>query len=577
MANLYNIDDLGDLTFSEDSGTDQDGRTEVIVKHSGSIGFIEEAIGAEVEELGAGYAIITLPFSALSRLYSYPEIEYIERSKRLSWSLRVGLSRACISQVQEPSGLGLTGAGTAVAIIDSGIDYTHPDFRNPDGTTRILSLWDQTIEGAPPPGFRHGSVYTAEQLNKALASADPFAVVPSRDLVGHGTAVAGVAAGNGRAGGGQEMGVAPQAALIVVKLGTRGRASFARTTEFMRALKFVIDRAEEARLPVAVNISFGTNDGSHSGFSLFETFINDQALRWKTVIVVATGNEGAAGHHVRGQAQQGVPMDVEFAVAPGINTLIVSGWKNFADTFSIEFISPGGQSTGAVTNPDIQRTANLEGVLVRVQYSQPTHYSSDQGFYIRMQAPGRETIPQGLWRIRIVPEQVVDGRFDIWLPTAEEVGSRTAFTRPDTDITLTLPSTAMRVISVGGYNQSIDARVGFSGRGYTRDGGFVKPDMVAPAVNIVSPRPGGGYDSLTGTSLAAPFVTGSAALMMEWGIVRGGDVFLYGQRVKAFLIKGARHPIEESYPNTYWGYGALCLSDTMNYVLQYTQGGTAQL
>ena len=570
---------IGASVFSEGNGTDSmDNTWEVIVKHSGNIQFIEGELGVDVEELGGGYAIITLRYEQIPLLYSYSEIEYVERSKRLTWGLGISLSRSCITQVQSATySLGLRGAGTAVAIIDSGIDYAHPDFRNPDGTTRIHYLWDQTIDGAPPAGFKHGSVYTAEQINAALEAPDPFAVVPSRDTVGHGTAVAGIAAGNGRASDGRETGVAPESNLLVVRLGTRGLVSFARTTEFMRALKFVIDKAEALRLPVAVNISFGTNDGSHTGLSLFEAFINDQALRWKTVIVVATGNEGAAGHHFRGRVREGEVTDVAFSVTPALRSLFISAWKNFADTFSIEFISPGGQSTGIVRELDIKRTVDLEGVRVHVQHSQPTHYSADQGFYVWMQAQGERPIPQGLWKIRIHPERVVDGLFDIWLPTLEEVGSGTAFSQPINDITLTLPATAMGVISVGGYNAAIDAQVGFSGKGYIRGGGSVKPDLVAPALNIITTRPGGGYDSFTGSSLAAPFVTGSAALMMEWGIVRGNDPFLYGQRVKAFLTKGARHPVSGNYPDTYWGYGTLCLSDTMTYLHQLTQGGTALL
>jgi len=160
----------------------------------------------------------------------------------------------------------------------------------------------------------------------------------------------------------------------------------------------------------------------------------------------------------------------------------------------------------------------------------------------------------------------VDGRFDIWLPTVEEAGMGTAFTRPSPETTLTLPSTARYVISVGGYNGTINAAAQFSGRGFTRNNDYEKPDLVAPAVGIVSARPGGGYDSFTGTSMAAPFVAGAAALMMQWGIVLGNDPFLYGQRVKAFLKKGARRNAGMAYPNPIWGYGALCLKDAMDYL-----------
>jgi minor extracellular serine protease Vpr len=557
----------------------QNARMEVIVKHAGNLDALTRDLGADVEYMGSGYAIVTLPYPLIPQLYNYREVEYVERSKNLIWLMRESLRVACIDRVHLPETFGLSGAGVLVAIIDSGIDYTHPDFRNPDGTTRIVYLWDQTLEGTPPEGFFHGAEFSAAQINEALNSPDPFRVVPSRDTLGHGTAVAGVAAGNGRASDGRERGVAFEASLIVVKLGERGRSSFARTTEFMRALKYVIDKADALSMPLAVNISFGTNDGSHDGLSLFETYLNDQAMRWKSVIAVATGNEGSAGHHYVGKAVEGVAQNIMFRVAPNLQSLYVTMWKNFVDTFGVEVFSPGRQTTGVVMPEQLLRVSNLEGAVVVVEYTQPTHYNEDQNIYIRIESRTENPIPPGLWRVRIRPERVVDGSFDLWLPTVEEVGLQTAFTEPDPLVTLTLPSTALGVISVGGYNQTIGATVGFSGRGFTRGSITAKPDLVAPAMNVITTAPGGGYDVLSGTSIAAPFVTGSAALMMQWGIVQGNDAFLYGQRAKAYLVKGAVQPLGQnlSFPDPYWGYGILCLNNAMEYLFQYTQGGTARL
>ena len=537
---------------------------EVIVKYNGDIHRVGDKLGVQVEPLVENFAIITLRRDQIPLLYNYREIEYIEMPRTLTLMLNQSLRTTCISPVQSPEQYGLTGEGVIIGVVDSGIDYTHPDFRNEDGTSRVLYIWDQTEEGIPPYGFRQGTEYDNQQLNMALSSAQPLDIVSSTDVIGHGTAVAGIAAGNGRASGGQEKGAAPKASLIIVKLGYRGYESFARTTEIMRALKYILDKAEDLGMPVAINLSYGTNDGSHDGSSLFEIYIDAVAQRWKTVIVAATGNEGNAGHHFSRAIDSMQTMDVEFVISEYLSSLYLTVWKSSVDQFTVELILPSGGSTGVINSAERLTVQTIDGVSIQVYYGQPTHYKEDQEIFFLIQQ--REAyIPHGVWRLRVRTREIVDGIFDIWLPTTEEAGG-VAFTEPTTETTLTLPSTVQKVISVGGYNGSIDAAVRFSGRGFARSNDYVKPDLVAPAVGIVSTRAGGGYDSFTGTSMAAPFVAGAAALMMQWGIVLGYDPFLYGQRVKAFLKKGARRNATVNYPNPIWGYGTLCLKRAMDYL-----------
>lgn len=565
---------LEKLTRFESDRITENGLLEVIIKYNGDLSVVGTQLGADIERLSPEYAIVTIAIDRLPELYTFSQVEYIELPKTLTFMLQDSLERAYIPFVQRSSTFGLTGSGVIVGIIDSGIDYTHPDFRNPDGTSRILSLWDQTIDGSPPQGFRHGTEYTQSQINEALLSESPTAIVPSVDTAGHGTAVAGIAAGNGAASDGSGQGTAPDASLIIVKLGHTGNESFARTTEIMRAVKYLSDQALSRNMPLSINLSYGTNNGSHTGDSLFERYLNNMCERWKTVMAVATGNEAAAAHHYHGKLAQKETSIIEFTVSGNPRRLYMTLWKNFVDTITFELIGPNGRSTGIIQPLQSVTRAALGEMNVSVIYAQPNHYTVQQEVYFIFSTQGTSLLPGG-WTLIARGEEIVDGEFNIWLPTVEEASRDTSFLRADVNLTLTLPSTAQNVISVGGYNSRLGIATVFSGRGPANVSHSVKPDLVAPAVAILTAKAGGGYDSYTGTSMASPFVAGSAALMMQWGIVQGNDPFLYGQRVKAFLRKGANREFQAQFPNNQWGYGALNLRDTMNTLVEYTRGGGA--
>lgn len=547
---------------------------EVIAKYSGDLGQIERELGADVEILAQGYAIITVDPAKIAALYRYPQIESLELPKNLYIASALNLISSCITAVQDRKLYNLTGAGVIVAIIDSGVDYTHPDFRKEDGSSRILYLWDQTETGTPPEGFSAGAAYTQAQINAALQSGNPLSLVPSQDRNGHGTAVAGIAAGNGRSSNGENIGVAPDADLIVVKIGTRGFASFARTTELMRAVKYVIDQARRLGQPVAINISFGMNNGSHRGDSLFETYLSAISGEWKNAIVIPTGNEGAAGHHYAGQIASMQTKEIEFFTAAGIDRFYISLWKNFADSFSVEVEFPGGSSSGVIDIESQVKNVRIGNLLLTVIYGQPTHYSARQEIYFNIRAL-TGTVSTGVWKLRIAASTVVDGTIEMWLPTTEEVTDKTHFSTPSINDTLTIPSTAQKVIKVAGYNGRVGNIAEFSGVG-NLNSALPNPDLAAPAVSILTTKAGGGYDSYTGTSMAAPFVTGSAALMMQWGIVNQNDPFLYGERIKAFLRLGANRSSRTVYPNPTFGYGTLCLVNTISYLERYQWGGFSQ-
>ena len=536
---------------------------EVIVKFNGDILKIGEELGIEVEVLSPNYAILTLELSKLPELLNYTEIENIETPKVLSINLRDEIGKSCINSVKSSNQFDLTGKGTLIAIIDSGIDYTHPDFINEDGTSRILYMWDQTVNGTPPSGFTGGSEYDNQKINEALKSENPREIVPEEDVVGHGTAIAGIAAGNGRASAGLNVGIALEADLLIVKLGEKGYPSFAKTTELMRALKYVVTRAQELKMPLAVNISYGTNDGPHNGQSLFENFIDDMAQMWKTSICVASGNEGDAGHHYRGNIKSEETQEINFFYSGKNPSFYLAMWKNFVDVFTVELIFPNGYTTGEILPYETTRTYNLGDASVIINYGQPQFYNSFQEVFFQVNTP--ENAPYvGVYTVKIRASNIVDGDFDIYLPTVEEVGRETAFSLPEENSTLTIPSTAQNVITVGGYDSSREIISSFSGKGYTIDVVYVKPDLVAPSVNVITTQAGGGYGVFTGTSFAAPFVAGSVSLMMQWGIINGNDPFLYGEKIKSYLKRGAKRSPERVYPNSSWGYGTLCLYNSLS-------------
>lgn len=539
---------------------------ELIIKYSGDLG---KVVGEDIPkvELLNQFAIIRIPESKIEELSENPQIEFIEKPKRLFFAVDQGKSASCMTAVQSefsPLGETLTGENVLVACIDSGIDYSHPDFRNPDGSSRILRLWDQTIEGNPPKGYFLGTEYTKEQIDMALqqdSKRDMEKIVPSRDLSGHGTGVMGIAAGNGTASQGVYKGVAYKSDLLVVKIGTPIADGFPRTTELMQGIDYAIRQAIALKMPLALNLSFGNNYGSHSGESLIETYIDNVALLGKNVICIGMGNEGSAAIHTSGQLTERQVEEISLAISEYETGISVQIWKQYVDEMEFVLIHPNGEIVGNFNQILGSQRFTIQNTELLVYYGEPSPYSLSQEIYIDM-LPKNQYIDSGVWKIQLVPLKVVDGSYDLWLPGGGILNEGTGFSFPTPETTLTIPSTAGRVISVGAYNSRYMSYTDFSGRGYTRLRKVVKPDLAAPGVDIRTTAVGGGYSNRTGTSFATPFVTGAAALMMEWGIIKGNDPFLYGEKVKAYLRRGARPLLGGKYPNDRIGYGVLCLKDS---------------
>ena len=560
-------------------GFDQDEDTwEVIVKHTGNLMSLQEKYPqVQFVELLNNYGILRLPESLIDTIVSEDIITYMEKPKQLFYELTEGKRSACITtpQTRIPQ---LTGRGTLISIIDSGIDYAHPDFRNPDGSTRILALWDQTIPAdsitnaldpiqtlPSPEGYFLGTLFKQEVINQALNSTNPqerFSICPSLDASGHGTHVTGIAAGNGRASNGLYRGVAYEADLIIVKLGRPGPNSFPSTSLLMMAIDFSIRQSLINNTPLAINLSFGNTYGSHSGSSLLETYLDAASELGRISIVVGSGNEGVSRGHTSGELQENESSTIQFSISDFSTSLNIQLWKNYWDEFSITLIPPVGNG---ITLPIESGTwrYTFDETLVYSYNGEPTPYTPFQEIYLDF-LPNDTYLTPGVWTIRLTPQKIRNGRWDMWMPSAAIRNEATAFLLPTPETTLTIPSTASRAITVGAYDSFQNTIASFSGRGFTWNNQFIKPDLVAPGVNITSCAPGGGYEERSGTSMATPFVTGSASLLMQWGILLENDLFLYGEKLRAYLINGAQPlPAFTDYPNPQTGWGALCLFNSL--------------
>lgn len=643
----------------------------LLLLYQGSLDEIEAALPVSIVPLLGSYAVIRIPAEKIPALLAFPQVLYLELSRPLYEEAITGIAESCMDTVLPvrpgpgtlvspddsvkpdsavspgpggslASGEGggtLTGRGTAIAILDSGVDYRHPDFCTADGATRILTYWDQTLDYDGMNRYGVGRIFSREELDRLLtAAADggasgdlpvsapsagtaapdmaadggaagggapgdlPVSVPsagtvasdmaadggtaddgvaggqtvsapateaplpePSADFSGHGTHIAGICAGNGRASGGRNHGAAPESSLLVVKLKNDADSVFTDYANLMMAVDYVVRFASDAALPLSINISYGSNDGPHDGSGLMERYLNNCIFYGKNVVVTATGNEGISRRHSHVQVSEDTQSAVPFSVAPGENSLYLQLFKHYGDTFTYRLSPPDGSGEILIPGRAGIYRFSLGNNLVRLIISDPTPYQSLQElFLVLLPAASGLSLSSGVWQFHIQAESVVSGSVNLWLPSREATNAATGFLSPSVDGTLTIPSTAANVISVSGYDSTTDTFASFSGRGFLRGPVSDKPDLTAPAVNILSTAPGGGYSIKSGTSMAAPFVSGAASLLMEYGIVQGRDLFLYGEKIKALLQKGARPlPAFSEYPNPSVGWGALCLKDSL--------------
>lgn len=543
---------------------------ELIVQYVNGMADIEQALAIKIYYLNGSFAIVQIKKEDINRLAGYPNMVYISFAMKMSY-IDISLDQICATNVGNPTGrYNLTGRGILIGIIDTGIDYKHPDFISENQTSRIRYLWDQTIVGNPPEGFETGTEYTNENINNALllpTKQESLEIVPSTDVIGHGTAMAGIAAGNGRASREQYKGVAPECEFIIVKIGPEGGTAAAPTDKYiMLGIKYVLDKALELNKPISILLGVGTNIREHSGGAVLERYINQMANVWKCNFVVGTGNQANKGSHASGKLNNNETQVVQFFIDKGMIDYQCSMWKPFIDRLEIVVESPKGELTETLSILTPNRAFVFGNTVVMVNFALPGESSTRQEILIWLQASEGAEIDTGLWTILIRAVEIFDGSYNIWGSIIEDMNNQTRFLQEDPFITLTIPSTASRITSTAAFNGVTSQLAAFSGRGFTSLQ-EVKPDITAPGVGVIttSIKQDMFYEPVSGTSAAAAFVAGAYAVLLEYSIASLGEQYLYGDSLRFYLLRNARRPQSQApYPNPQWGYGILCIEQALD-------------
>ena len=473
----------------------------LILFYNGSLEEIQKEIPFSFIPLLGKFAILFIQEKYLPAFLAYPQVLYVELSRPIYENALTGIASSCLPDYNIITGRNvnettLTGKGTVIAILDSGVDYTHPDFRNADGSTRILAYWDQSLpfihnHFSINNPYNLGIIFSEEDLNQLLTGANNFSffdsstptalgsasesLSPSEDSSGHGTHIAGICAGNGRVSNGKNQGVAPESSLIVVKLKNDASSVYSDYANLMMAVDFAVRFTNSLFLPLSINISYGSNDGSHTGNSLLELFMEQVSFYGKNIISVATGNEGRTRRHASlnigsSLTKSSYKKSLSFTIAPGERSLYLEIWQVFADDFSYELLAPSGsQSFTFPATPGIY-TYMIADTTIYLTINNPTPYQPFRQYFLSF-SPNTSFITSGTWTLRItsIPTgKIVDGRVQFWLPSKDATNSATGFTTPSSDMTFTIPSTASSVISVSGYDSSLDIFASFSGQGFLR-------------------------------------------------------------------------------------------------------------
>lgn len=485
----------------------------------------------------------------------------------------ISLDETGITQIRSIPNFNLRGKGVLIGIVDTGIDYTNPVFQFADKTSRIEAIWDQTVmNNQKQEGIEYGTEYSREQINEALKSETPFLIVPSKDEVGHGTMVAGIAAGN-EVPEKSFYGIATDATILVVKLKPAKKflkeffripetAICYQETDIIFGMQYLLNYAARVNMPIVICLSCDTSQYAHDGRDITSSWMNLQSSYTGTAFIIPVGNEGNKRRHYLGSIQEIPGNDViELNVGPDEPGFSMEIWGASPNIFSIDILSPSGEyipRLGSGFNQTLEISFIFEPTSINIYYQIAESQSGDQLILLRFFKPSK-----GIWKFKIYGRGVFPMNYNVWLPMDGFITQDTYFIRSDPYVSLLTLACADKPITVTAYDMEYDTLYIDAGRGYTRVNA-VKPDIAAPGVNLTSPDKEHGFIQVTGTSAAAAYTTGVAAMLFEWGIINGNYPHMSTQDMKIFMIRGARRSADITYPNKDWGYGILDVYNIFN-------------
>ncbi|HWT74216.1 MAG TPA: S8 family peptidase [Mobilitalea sp.] len=476
------------------------------------------------------------------------------------------LEASGINKLRNIPHFNLRGQGVLIGIIDTGIDYTNPVFRNADGTTRITALWDQTIvSNNAPEGLFYGTEYTKDQINLALQNANPLSIVPSTDTIGHGTMVAGIAAGNEDPKN-NFYGIATDAEFVIVKLKPAKKylrdfflipenAVCYQENDIIYAIEYLLHVFNRLNKPMSICIAIDTSQGAHDGRSHLSSFVSLIASIEGIGVTVSAGNEGNTRRHYYAKTDKTTRLNtVELNVGENEAGFSMELWGQRPSIFSVEIQSPSGETISRIpAGKDLTRdiTFVFEPTIIHLDYQMVESQSGDQLILFRFDKP----VP-GIWRINVYEYGDLNLGFHIWLPMEGFISDNTYFVRSDPYTTVLALGNTVVPIAVTAYNHVDDSLYISASKGFNRLN-EVTPDIAAPGVDVIGPTPNKTFIQFTGTSVSAAHTSGVAALLLEWGIVRGNLSSMSTVEMKKLIIRGARRDVDKEYPNRDWGYGIL--------------------
>ena len=525
-------------------------------------------------------AVVYVPLSTVTPS-TYTSYTYSAVPKLYSLLDVTSMDAAGITPAGELPVLNNQGAGVIVGFVDTGINYTDSLFRNVDGSTRIIGIWDQTnnsdnsnnIENETAKPFSafsalYGTQYTAEEINLALNSDNPASIVPTRDENGHGTFLASIAAGNRdeRAG---FSGAAPQASIAMVKLKPAKQylrdfyliqdgADAYQENDIMMGVSYLYFLARKYSMPLVVCIPLGTNIGSHMGMSRLGQYLNQVSLSNGSAVITAAGNETGARHHFRAVMDADTDeVTAELRVGEREAGFSMELWAENMGAYTVGFISPTGEVAREISVP-LRGENTVSFLLEQTQitvYTQIADVSAGSQFiFMRFENP-----MSGIWRILIRNSLDIRETFHIWLPVRGFISDETYFLRPDPDTTITDPGNARYPITVTAYDHTKNSIYIHASRGYSLSG-RIKPDLAAPGVNILGASVSGRrLTRMSGTSVSAAHLAGAAAILLNWGVLNANYPYLNTPVLKSIFVRGAQRNPALTYPNREYGYGTLNL------------------